>query len=362
MPYELIEMDGRFCVRKQGEHEPIDGGCHDTEQQAQDHMAALYAAEQKAISLNEIVGMVQEALARDAGPMDDFCYAEFVYDTYAIVNKGGLYYRVEYTRDASGVRVQPAADWRQVEREWKRDVPRGRAPSDAALGDPSDLMAAIMRVMVARKAGQRHSAADQKLLDAMHTMAVDLGAACGAVSAKTQRQRTADGAAEPSSHKSIALGGQLKAVSPGKVRGLGVVYGGQDLVGDTFTKDTDLGASRSFLGMPVYYDHGLSGVKSQVGHVTAYEFTDDGIDFEIELDKRKSYLDAIMRLVNEKALGLSTGALSHMVYRDHGDLKRWIIGEISLTPTPAEPRTGVQYVKILLDAQQQEVDDLYVIV
>jgi HK97 family phage major capsid protein len=65
----------------------------------------------------------------------------------------------------------------------------------------------------------------------------------------------------------------------------------------------------------------------------------DGIDVQIELDKRLDYIDDVMKLVKSGALGLSTGALSHLVVRDNGELKRWVVGEISLTPTPAEPRT-----------------------
>ncbi len=70
-----------------------------------------------------------------------------------------------------------------------------------------------------------------------------------------------------------------------------------------------------------------------------YELHDDGIDVEIELDRRNKYVGDVMKLVKSGALGLSTGALSHLVVRDGGEVKRWVVGEISLTPTPAEPRT-----------------------
>jgi len=136
-----------------------------------------------------------------------------------------------------------------------------------------------------------------------------------------------------------SYGGGVKAVSDYVLRGRGIVYGGQDLTGDRFTKATDLGETRSFVGTPVYYDHGLSSVRGQIGTVKMWTPTDDGIDVEIELDKRLGYVGDVMKLVKSGALGLSTGALSHLVVRDKGELKRWVVGEISLTPTPAEPRT-----------------------
>ena len=136
-----------------------------------------------------------------------------------------------------------------------------------------------------------------------------------------------------------SFGGGVKAVADYTIRGRGVVYGGEDLTGDTFTKDTDFGDTRPFIGMPVYYDHSLGSMRGQIGTVKAWMPTDDGIDVEIELDRRNKYVGDVMKLVKSGALGLSTGALSHLVVRDGGEVKRWVVGEISLTPTPAEPRT-----------------------
>lgn len=136
-----------------------------------------------------------------------------------------------------------------------------------------------------------------------------------------------------------SYGSGVKAVSDYVVRGRGIVYGGKDLTGDIFTKATDLGDTRSFVGTPVYYDHGLGSIRGQIGTVKMWTPTDDGIDVQIELDKRLDYIDDVMKLVKSGALGLSTGALSHLVVRQAGELKRWVVGEISLTPTPAEPRT-----------------------
>ena len=133
--------------------------------------------------------------------------------------------------------------------------------------------------------------------------------------------------------------GAIKAIGDYTLRVRGIVYGGRDLSGDYFTKQTDLGFGRSPIGMPVYYDHAERGIKSQIGHVIAWEDTGDAIDFDIELDRSKRYADYVMGLERQKALGGSSGAMGHLVVRDAGKLKRWIIGELSLTPTPMEPRT-----------------------
>ena len=142
-----------------------------------------------------------------------------------------------------------------------------------------------------------------------------------------------------------AWGGGVKTVAPFTIKGRGIVYGGADLTGDTFTKGTDLGDTRPFVGLPVYYDHALGSMRGQIGQVKSWQPTDDGIDVEIEIDRRNKYAAEVMKLVKSGALGLSTGALSHLVVRDGGELKRWIVGEISLTPTPAEPRTTSDAVK-----------------
>ena len=136
-----------------------------------------------------------------------------------------------------------------------------------------------------------------------------------------------------------SLTSSVKAIGDYALRGRGIVYGGHDLEGDTFTTSTDLGETRSFAGMPVYYDHALGGLKSQIGTVKAWIPDSEGIEVEIEIDKRHKYASQVMQLVKSGALGLSTGALSHLVVRDAGEIKRWVVGEISLTPTPAEPRT-----------------------
>jgi HK97 family phage major capsid protein len=154
-----------------------------------------------------------------------------------------------------------------------------------------------------------------------------------------------------------SFGGAVKAVAPFTIKGRGVVYGGADLTGDTFTRATDFGESRPFIGMPVYYDHALGSMRGQIGTVKSWQPADDGIDVEIEIDRRNRYAAEVMKLVKSGALGLSTGALSHLVVREDGELKRWVVGEISLTPTPAEPRTMTNEVKASQDCTARTAAD-----
>lgn len=132
----------------------------------------------------------------------------------------------------------------------------------------------------------------------------------------------------------------IKSTIDGRVKGRAIVYYGKDVTGDQFTPYTVLDdGARPFIGMPVYYDHALNGVKSSIGMVTSWEPTDEGIDVEIELNRRHKYYKQIMELIQRGALGLSTGAVPHLVEREGGVLKRWPVAELSVTPTPAEPRT-----------------------
>lgn len=119
-----------------------------------------------------------------------------------------------------------------------------------------------------------------------------------------------------------------------------VVWGGRDLVGDTFTRETDLGLSRSLKGMPVYYDHAQRGIKSQVGWIIDDGEDDgDGIVVSIELDRNRRYVADLIAMERAAGLGSSSAAPPHLVQRRSGSIKRWIAAELSLTPTPAEPRT-----------------------
>lgn len=140
--------------------------------------------------------------------------------------------------------------------------------------------------------------------------------------------------------KSIACQEEIKSINDDDeiYRGLGIVWGGRDLVGDTFTKSTIISDDRPFKGMSLYYDHAQE-IKEPIGTVLNAESDDSGVWFEFQLNKRHKYTTKIKELIKTGKLGLSTGALPHLVIRDDGMLKHWPVGELSLTTHPAEPRT-----------------------
>ncbi len=51
MPWNLSQMDGQWCVVKQGESSPVPGGCHATRAEAIKHQRALYANESRMASV-----------------------------------------------------------------------------------------------------------------------------------------------------------------------------------------------------------------------------------------------------------------------------------------------------------------------
>lgn len=51
MPWSIERRDGAYCVVKQGESNPVPGGCHDTRGAAIKHQRALYASESRVASV-----------------------------------------------------------------------------------------------------------------------------------------------------------------------------------------------------------------------------------------------------------------------------------------------------------------------
>lgn len=134
------------------------------------------------------------------------------------------------------------------------------------------------------------------------------------------------------------------------VGGYGVVFDGQDLEAETFTKDTDFMLDLVPEKL-VLYDHGQNRkIGRKIGHVSNENIRPDDVGLWIqgELDKSAQYIDGVMKLIDEGVLGWSSGSVAHLTRRDNGVIKSWPIVEFSLTPTPAEPRTlGVELIKKL---------------
>jgi HK97 family phage major capsid protein len=148
--------------------------------------------------------------------------------------------------------------------------------------------------------------------------------------------------------------------------GYAVVFGGRDLHGEYFTRKTDFGAQ--LLGLsnpPLLYEHGIHpdvGLKV-IGRVEEMRADDIGVLVKAELDRHSKYIELVRQLAEQGALGMSTGAPGHLVSRkSSGEIERWPIVEVSLTPTPAEPRTlGVEIVEAIRSIARPGVEPAAVV-
>lgn len=131
-----------------------------------------------------------------------------------------------------------------------------------------------------------------------------------------------------------------------RVAGYAAVFGERDLVGDTFTPETDFWLDKlSPPARPLLYEHGFHPAvrHAVIGNVSKFETDDVGVWIEAELDRHSKYLERMLALIRAGVVGLSTGAAGHLVQRKTVDGKsiitEWPIFEVSLTLEPAEPRT-----------------------
>lgn len=118
----------------------------------------------------------------------------------------------------------------------------------------------------------------------------------------------------------------------------------RDLTGEFFTRRTaDLDTLFRAVGrLPLLYQHTLDDQlkTSVVGLVDVLSPDDVGLWYEAQLTMAGEYRAAMEELIGAGALGTSSGTLpgARRVDRRTGEIKRWAIAELSLTPTPAEPR------------------------
>lgn len=118
----------------------------------------------------------------------------------------------------------------------------------------------------------------------------------------------------------------------------------RDLTGEFFSPRTeDLETLFRAVGrLPLLYQHTLDDQlkTSVVGLVDVLSRDDVGLWYEAQLTMAGEYRAAMEELIGAGALGTSSGTLpgARRVDRRTGEIKRWAIAELSLTPTPAEPR------------------------
>jgi HK97 family phage prohead protease len=154
----------------------------------------------------------------------------------------------------------------------------------------------------------------------------------------------------------------------GRFEGLAVPFGDHDLSKkrDIFDASTDFGRALKS-GADILYYHGLPTVHSEPNPFTdailgdaEFKTTEEGLWMTGQITLRDKYVESVKALVRSGKLGLSTGTAAHRVRRSANPdgtshtIKTWPIVEVSLTPTPAHPRTSVYALKTLLDGEGDE--------
>jgi len=293
MPYIVRKNGEKWCVYREGENGEPTGdtfGCHDSEEQAEAQLRALYASEPEAAKA------VRKKEADGEHPASHYLVVE---DPDA---PSTWHLRI---RDADGVldhRLMGAA-WAALHEGYRGSRYEGPGKEEAI--------------------------------------------------AKLRRLYKREGL-EPPGDKSLAMGaddtlitygGAVKALGNGRLGGYLVRFGSPeepDLEGDFFSPDTDFGQHKT---TPVLYQHGLDRVlKRRVLDDDANLSIDDvGVWIEAQLEMRDAYERYIYEQAEKGKMGWSSGTAAHLVEREPmgraAKIVSWPLGlDASITPAPAEPR------------------------
>lgn len=127
-----------------------------------------------------------------------------------------------------------------------------------------------------------------------------------------------------------------------------VLFGGKDLVGEHFTKNTifDSGYTESGL-LYVDFEHGIDPDKMGIDDSNVLGFVDwksakiddKGIFVERVLNRRAKYVEYLSELIDAGVIGNSSEAVRGKTMRKRdGEITHWPLKRDTLTLTPMEPR------------------------
>ena len=127
-----------------------------------------------------------------------------------------------------------------------------------------------------------------------------------------------------------------------------ILFGGSDLAGERFTKNTQIESPFTESGvLYVDFEHGLDpddmGITSDdvLGYVDwkTARIDDKGVFVERVLNRQGRYMDVIEPLIEAGLVGTSSEAAHGKTQRtEDGEIKKWPLVRDSLTFTPTEPR------------------------
>lgn len=127
-----------------------------------------------------------------------------------------------------------------------------------------------------------------------------------------------------------------------------ILFGGRDLAGEYFTKNTKIESPYTDIGtMYVDFEHGIDpdGMGAD-GHQVlgtvnwkSARVDDKGIFVERSLNRRAQYMDYLTSLIEAGVMGTSSEAVRGRVSKTRdGEITQWPLMRDSLTLTPMEPR------------------------
>lgn len=144
----------------------------------------------------------------------------------------------------------------------------------------------------------------------------------------------------------------VKSLDNGKIGAYAVLFGDEDhtdlsSMHDFFTAKTDFWLDK-WNTRPMIYDHAQNQSRELrdnpvVGTWSKATMNDIGVWLEGEIDKAHQYRAAVMKLIEQGLLSLSSESAPHLVLRrkaakDAHEIVRWPLLAASLTTMPAEPR------------------------
>ena len=340
MPY-VIDDDN--CIHKENADgtlgDKIPGGCHNTRDEAEAQMAALYSAENKDIKVGRR-------------------------------NSNADMSRIQAVHDMSkqlGAECDSEADF--PAKGMKTSVEEALAEIDSAFRgqfQPQEPMIAPgMSYWIMEHDTEAHTLVvecESKYYRVGYVVGNDgyvFDAREQWQEVTSRREWIAKSLAREADDTLIVYGGTVKALGDNKIGGYLVRFGDKDnpdLEGDYFTKDTDFGELEEtavFLHhrQPINANGVTFAFDKAVGRGKLSK-DDAGILLEALIDMRGEYEDDIkkiygetfMEAVRQGALAFSSGTAGHLVDRvpvgKANWIKSWPLGlDASLTPIPAEPRT-----------------------
>lgn len=358
MPWEVRASGDQFCVYKEGEDTPIEGGCHATEEEANAQLEALYAntdetkaaADEETDEEPEDEGSDVDAEADESNPSsedeedeeepDEEAGDETKAATLLSTVEAGIHR--DFTVMADGL----YADGRMTREE--------RISFSSAIGAALNAFTAKIQELLPPEVLNRPPWSDAPMAASSPSKE--------ALNASLLRDMwmATKGMAGPIVEGDLkSMGVQqlpdslaVKALGQGRVGGYLCLWGSEeakDLTGEWFASDTEelteiFGAVGA---VPLLYHHaGDAQVKSAVVGVVDVMVKDDvGLWIEAQVKKHQEYNKFIRPLVDRKLLGFSSGTLprARQVDKSTGKILRWPVAEASMTPTPAEWRMVAQW-------------------